>query len=71
MKSWIRRNNLYLIGSLLGAATGLVYWKYVGCLTGTCSITSNPLRSMAYFAIFGALVFGLFKKEKAKKTGEL
>ena len=64
MKKWILSNKLYFIGAIAGALGGFLYWKYVGCLTGTCAITSNPFRSAIYFAVFGALIMGLFKKEK-------
>ena len=64
MKNWIQKNKLYVAGGLLGAFTGFLYWKYVGCVTGTCAITSNPFRSILYFALTGALVFGLFKRGK-------
>lgn len=66
MKSWIFQNKLYFIGAMLGAAGGYLYWKYVGCLTGTCAITSNPGTSTLYFAAFGALLFGLFTRKKTK-----
>ncbi len=71
MKSWIINNRLYFIGAFIGALAGFLYWKYVGCLTGTCSITSNPIRSTIYFSIVGALLFSLFKKkEQATKTDD-
>ena len=63
---WFIANKLYFIGAIVGAVAGFIYWKYVGCLTGTCSITSNPLRSTIYFAAMGGLVFGLFKKTSIK-----
>ncbi len=63
MKNWMQKNKLYFIGALLGAIAGFTYWKYVGCLTGTCAITSNPVRSTLYFAVMGAMVFSLGKKE--------
>ena len=67
MKNYIINNKLYFIGALSGALAGFLYWKYVGCLTGTCSITSNPVNSSMYFALFGAILFGAFRKQ-AKKT---
>ena len=63
MKNWILKNKLYGIGAVIGAIAGFIYWKYVGCLTGTCAITSNPIRSTIYFAVLGALLFSLFRKE--------
>jgi hypothetical protein len=64
----MQKNKLYFIGALLRAIAGFFYWKYVGCLTGTCAITSNPIRSTIYFAITGALVFSLFKAIKSAAT---
>ena len=64
MKNLILKNIRYFIGAVVGGLAGFFYWKYVGCLTGTCAITSKPLNSTLYFAFFGALLFGLFKKEK-------
>jgi len=64
MKKWFQTNKLYFFGALAGALGGFLYWKYVGCLTGTCAITSNPYRSAIYFAVFGALIIGSLKKEK-------
>jgi hypothetical protein len=68
MKAWILNYKLYWIGALVGSLAGFLYWKYVGCLTGTCAITSDPVRSTIYFAIIGALLFGLFQKQSKKQT---
>lgn len=62
MKNWMQKNKLYFTGALFGAIAGFLYWKYIGCLTGTCAITSNPIRSTIYFSLMGALLFSLFKK---------
>ncbi len=48
---WIR----ILIGVVTGAALGFLYYKFVGCRTGTCPITRNPYSSMIYGAIMGLL----------------
>ena len=66
MKNFILQHKLYFIGALIGALAGFLYWKYVGCLTGTCSITSNPVNSTMYFALFGAVLFGAFRKQAKK-----
>ena len=69
MKNWIIKNKLYFIGTFIGALAGFLYWKYVGCLTGKCSITSSPINSTIYFALLGAVLFRAFKKEsKESKT---
>ncbi len=53
-----------LIGITLGAVAGFLYWKFVGCSSGTCMITSKPINSTLYGAVMGFIVAGIFKKEK-------
>lgn len=54
-----------LIGILIGAVAGYLYYRYVGCITGTCVITSRPINATIYGAILGGLVSNsLIKKEK-------
>lgn len=55
---------LYIIGAGTGAVAGYLYWQQVGCASGTCMITSKPLNSTLYGALMGALLLGIFKKEK-------
>lgn len=45
-----------LVGVAAGAVLGFVYYKFVGCPTGTCPITRNPFSSTLYGAILGGLV---------------
>lgn len=44
-----------IIGVVLGAAAGYLYYRFVGCRTGACPITSNPYVSMIYGAVLGFL----------------
>ena len=53
-----------LMGITLGAVAGFLYWKFVGCSSGTCMITSKPINSTLYGAVMGFLVAGIFKKDK-------
>ncbi len=66
MRNFIVVNRLYIIGIVLGGIFGFFYWKLVGCSSGTCMISSKPLNSTVYFAVMGALVLGIFKKENKK-----
>lgn len=50
-----------LIGVLVGAGLGFAYYKYVGCSTGACPLTSNPIISTCYGAVLGALVANSLK----------
>jgi hypothetical protein len=59
---------LWVLGALAGAIAGYLYWKWVGCNSGSCMITSKPINSTIYFAVVGALVFSLFTPSKKKST---
>lgn len=63
----IKNNWTYLLGALLGAVGGYLYWRYIGCSTGTCPITSSPTMSTLYGVLMGSLLGGILKKDKAKK----
>jgi hypothetical protein len=64
MLKWLLNNKLLVAGILIGAVGGLMYWKFVGCTTGTCPITSKWPNSTAYGAMMGGLLFSLFKKQQ-------
>jgi len=52
-------NNMVLriiIGIVIGGVVGFLYYKLVGCRSGSCPITSNPLSSIIFGAIFGGLI---------------
>ncbi|MDE3145417.1 MAG: hypothetical protein KGL19_14770 [Bacteroidota bacterium] len=66
MKKLFNENKLYIFGAITGAIGGFMYWKFVGCSSGTCMITSSPRNSTLYFAMMGAIFFGMFKKEKQR-----
>ena len=70
MKNWLLGNKLFITGTLVGAVAGFLYWKFVGCNSGTCVISSKPLNSSAYFAVMGALLFSAFKRSQKKATNK-
>ncbi len=63
---------LSIVGLIIGAIGGYIYYKEVGCVSGTCAITSNPYMSIAWGGAFGYLVLDMFngKKKKSTKTEE-
>lgn len=59
---WLKR-----IGPiLLGASAGYAYYYFIGCVSGTCPITSNPWSSTAYGAVLGALLSSWRSSDPAK-----
>lgn len=54
---------------VLGAGLGFAYYRFIGCNSGTCPITSNPWISTAYGAVAGALfVWSGNSKKESEKT---
>ena len=70
MKNFLLKHWLKIAGTITGALGGYLYYVYVGCVSGTCPITSNPYMSILYGSIMGFLFFGLFQKDTKKKTVE-
>lgn len=69
--NYIKRNLLSFIGVPVGALAGFLYWNYIGCLSGTCAITSDPVNSSVYGAVMGGLLFSIFQKDKkVQKTSK-
>ncbi|MNG39703.1 hypothetical protein D3C84_1279230 [compost metagenome] len=62
--SFIVKHKLTLIGVALGAVGGYLYYYYIGCVSGSCAITSNPINSTLYGSMMGGLLLNTFKKEK-------
>jgi hypothetical protein len=71
MKDFFKKYILKIAGILAGGVGGFVYYHFVRCATGTCSITSNPYMTIFYGAFIGFLLFGVFKiKESRTKLME-
>lgn len=68
----IRRLLPVVLLTLAGALGGYLYYRYVGCASGTCPITSSPYISSIYGAIIGALLGSSFTPagKKGGKTGD-
>ena len=49
-----------IIGAVAGGGLGFAYYKFVGCSTGSCPLTSDPIISSLYGMVVGALVAGSF-----------
>lgn len=58
----------YLIGGAAGAVLGYLYYYFVGCATGACPITANPVSATVYGLVLGLLLAGAFVPSRGKKT---
>lgn len=58
LKKWLRP----VLFTLGGAAVGYLYYRFVGCSSGACAITSSPILSTLYMGLIGLLLSGVFGK---------
>lgn len=73
VKIFKKRRNLYIfLFTLAGGIGGFLYWRFVGCNTGTCPIKSVWYYSTLYGLILGYLAgdltSGFFFKKKNKES---
>lgn len=57
-----------LILTIVGAVGGYLYYLFVGCASGACLITSNPVISTIYGGIFGLLIGFIITPSKKKEN---
>lgn len=67
-KKKFKFNFIPVIGAVVGAIGGYIYYLEIGCSSGSCGITSNPYMSMLWGAALGYLVFDIFTKRRKKKS---
>ena len=60
MKKKLKKILRPLLFTAGGALAGHIYYYAVGCSSGSCVITSNPLSSMLYLGLAGLLLSGAF-----------
>ena len=44
-----------IVGMIAGGAVGFLYYRFVGCRSGACLLTSHPVRSILYWGLIGGL----------------
>jgi hypothetical protein len=49
------------IGVVIGGLFGFGVYRFIGCSTGACPITSNPWISTIYGMVLGALALGALR----------
>ncbi len=53
MKELLKKNRFIILFSALGATGGFLYWKFIGCQSGTC-----PIKSVWYMSTIWGLLVG-------------
>ncbi len=67
--NFLIKHKLTVLGVLAGAVGGYLYYHFIGCTSGSCPITSQPVNSTLYGAMMGGLFFSSFKKENKSRQG--
>ena len=62
--AYLKANIITIIGIVVGAVGGFLYWRFVGCSSGSCPISGNPYISTFYGALLGGLLFSMFRPKK-------
>lgn len=70
MKKFLFKNASIIIGALLGALGGFLYWYFVGCQSGTCPIKSSPFLSTIWGMVFGGLLLSFVPRKKQDNKDE-
>ncbi len=63
VKEFFFKYKLSILGIIIGAISGYLYFYFIGCSTGACPIISHPWRMTFYGALLGGLLFDIFRKE--------
>ena len=50
---------IYIVGGALGALAGFLYYRFIGCRTGSCPLTSTLYGAVLYGTVLGSLLGGL------------
>ena len=71
MKEYFLKHKYSILLIIPGIIGGFLYWKYIGCTSGTCAIKSN-WQSMVPFGgltgyFVGDIIDDIITKKKSKK----
>lgn len=70
----IRKKRISLVFLVVGAIGGFLYWRFVGCTSGTCAIKSvwywSTLWGAAVGYLVGDFITDIIEKRKKRKAKE-
>ncbi len=52
---------MIIVGTIIGGIAGYFYWKYIGCSSGSCAITSVWYKSTLYGMFMGGMIFDVIR----------
>jgi len=67
LKVFIKNNIFTIVLAVIGMTGGFLYWKFVGCASGTCPIKSNIYFMTIYGGLIGGLLGNVFQGFNRKK----
>jgi len=67
MKETLTKYRFKILFVISGAISGFLYWHFVGCMSGTCPITSNWYTVVPYGMVLGWLISEIVKPNKKKE----
>jgi membrane associated rhomboid family serine protease len=74
IKEYFQTKRIQIIFLLIGAVGGFLYWRFIGCTSGTCAIKSvwywTTLWGAAVGYLVGDFVNDMIQKRKIKKGEE-
>lgn len=50
-----------MLGAAIGGGLGFAFYKFVGCASGACPLTSNQIITPIYGALLGVLIAASFR----------
>lgn len=62
----MKKNSKWIL-MILGAIGGFLYWKFVGCESGSCPIKQNWMLMTAWGGTMGYLIGDMFKDKQSKE----
>ena len=72
MMNFFNKHKYGIILLAPGIIAGFFYWKYVGCMSGTCPLTSNWQLTLLFGGLVGYFIGDSIddKRKKSKKNIE-
>jgi hypothetical protein len=61
MKASAKMITAISLGVVVGGALGFANYRFIGCRTGACPLTSNPWISTMYGMLLGGMIGSVFK----------